>query len=170
MSVKVYEVGILEDWVQVCLADKAYPIEVTIKIHKNGKFEIEQAIDGRQLRGRFVLWMTNQFWKRTNIVPPKNKTSAAFNKTWIVPLEGIMRQALYAGGVNYDELKPKEKYTALHGLCFNLVLSDTIEKQKEEGLTIAQPLSIAKVGTDVAANGAHYRLAVARYEAELAKQ
>ena len=170
MSAKVYEVEILEDWVQVCLADKAYPVEVTIKIHKNGKFEIEQAVDGRQLRGRFVSWMVNQFFKKTNIKPPKNKTSAAFNRTWVTPLETIMRQAVYTGGVDYDELKPKDKYTPLHGICFNLVLNDTVEKQREQGLTIAQPLSILKIGTDVAASGTHYRSAVVRYKAELAKQ
>lgn len=170
MSMKVYEEAILQDWVNVCLADKAYPIEVNIKIHKNGRFEIEQIADGRQLRGRFVLWMVNQFFKKTNIKPPKNKTSAAFNKTWVMPLEAILRQAVYTGGVDYDELKSKDKYTTLHGICFNLLLNDTVEKQRSDGLTIAQPMSIQKIGTDVAANGTHYRAAVVRYEAELAKQ
>lgn len=170
MSMKVYEQELLEDWVQVCLADKAYPVEITIRIHKNGKYEIEQTVDGRQLRNRFTIWMTNQFFKKTNIKPPKNKTSAGFNKTWVMPLEAILRQAVYAGGVDYDELKPKDRYTALHGICFNLLLNDTVEKQRSDGLTIAQPMSIEKVGTDVAANGTHYRSAVVRYEAELTKQ
>jgi hypothetical protein len=170
MSIQVYQEDILQDWVNICLADGAYPIEVTIKIHKNGRFEIEQVLDGRRLRNRFTIWMVNQFFKKTNIKPPKNKTSAAFNKTWVTPLETILRQAVYTGGVDYDKLKPKDKYTALHGICFNLLLSETVEKQRAAGLTIAQPTSIVKIGTDIASTGTHYRSAVMRYEAELSKQ
>lgn len=170
MSTKIYEEEILAEWADLCVKEKAYPVEVVIKINSKGKYTITQIVDGRALRKRFIHWMADQFFKYSNIKPPKNQNTAEFNKLWATPLETLLRQAVFIGGVDYDELKPKDKYTPLNGLCFNLLLRDTIEKQRDNQLVIAMPASIAKVGADVVAQGTHYRLAQRQYEAKLATQ
>lgn len=161
---QVYREDLLQAWINECLKNKAYPIEVNVKIEKNGKFTIEYPLDGRQLRKRFILWMSNQFFKQTQVVPPKNKNNSAFNKMWATPLETILRQAVYKGNVDYDTLTPKDKYNTLNGICFNLVLNDTVKKQRDAGLTIADPNSILKIGKDVAATGNHYNRAKVIYD------
>ena len=163
----VYKPEKLEAWADMCIADKAYPIEVTISINKNGNYIIEQGVDGRRLRGRFVGWMADEFHSQSKIVPPKNRNTAVFNKMWTTPLEALLRQAIYVGGIKYDDLKPEDKYNTLNAMCFRLLLKDVLATQKEQGLTIHSPLSVEKVGTDVCASNNHYKMAVRKLEAEV---
>lgn len=154
---KVYEEDVLLDWVQLCLADKVYPIKIEIVIDKNGKYTIKQQIDGRKLRADFIGWMAKEFTEQTHIVPPTN--GAAFNKLWASPMEAMLRQVVYKGGVKYNDLKPEDKYTSLHAICFRVILRDTLEKQREGKLTFSSPNSVEKVGINLAAEGRHYHTA-----------
>lgn len=163
----VYEVGILEDWVQTCLADRVYPIKIEISIDKDGNHTIEQHVDGRKLRGKFIVWMTTEFQARSKIKAPKNRNSKSFNKMWVMPMEELLRQALWVGGVDYDSLKPKDRYTTIHAICFREVLTHVIEVQREKGLTISSPASLTKVGTDITSQGNHYRTAIRKSEMAL---
>jgi hypothetical protein len=110
--------------------------------------------------------MAKEFKDLTKIVPPKNNTTKAYNKLWTQPLEALLRQSLYIGGLSYDKLKPREKYNTTNAMCFRLMLKDVVAKQKEQGLTISDPNSVVKVGLGVAADGNHYLLAIRRLEAE----
>ena len=159
---KVFEEDVLQDWVQLCLADKVYPIRITIDINRDGKVLIEQHIDGRKLRGRFITWMAGEFHKCADIAPPANMTNQAFTKMWAAPMEALLRQAVYKGGVQYDKLKPKDKYNTLHAILFRDILKETITEQRSDGLTISSPQSIEKVGTSLVAKGNHYKVAVAK--------
>ena len=162
----VYKPEKLIEWAKMCVDDKAFPIEVIISINKSGNYTIEQTIDGRKLRGRFIGWMADEFHSQSKIVPPKNRNSKVFAKMWTVPLETLLRQAVYVGGIKYDDLKPRDKYSTLNAMCFRLLLKDVLETQREQGLTIHSPLSIEKVGTDVCANNNHYKMAVRKLESE----
>lgn len=158
----VFEEELLLEWVRNVLADQKFPIKITVSVDRNGVHSIEQYVDGRKVRGEFIDMLTNQFFKRTGIVPPpkSKQKNKSFTKLWVNPMEAMLRQAVYRGGISYDQLKGKDKYNKLHVATFSYLVKDSWEKAEEGSLTIAAPLSLEKIGISVASSGSHYRTAV----------
>lgn len=160
MSTPVFKEEILMEWVEACISEKALPISVEISIDKKGKHKIEMIVSGNKLRSRFVTWLADEFRRQTDIVPPKRMTGQAWNRTWLTPMESLLRQSVYKAGIRYDELQAREKYVTVHALTFRLLLKDVVAFHRDNSLVIAQPLSILKTGTALAAEGDYYRRAV----------
>jgi hypothetical protein len=151
--------GTLINWAREILAAQEFPIKITVEVDKNGETTIERVIDGRTARGNFISWLAGEFQRITHIVPPAKKNTKAFNKMWGTPLMNMLRQSVYKGGVDFDNLSVSQRYTRLHGATFSFLIRDAWEKQQEAGLTTANPLSIEKVAIHTAISGNHYRSA-----------
>ena len=158
----VFEEQLLLEWVRNVLADQVFPIKVTISVDKNGVHLIDQFVDGRKVRGEFIDMLTNQFFQRTGIVPPpkSKQRTKEFTKLWTSPMEAMLRQAVYRGGIKYDTLSGKDKYSKLHVATFSYLIKDAWKQAVESNLTIAMPLALQKIGISVASSGSHYRTAV----------
>ena len=151
--------SVLIDWAREVLVNEQFPVKITIEIDKNGELTIDRVVDNRTVRGDFVSWLAGEFQRITHIVPPARRNVKAYSKMWATPLLNMVRQSVYKGGVDFDNLKPAERYTRLHAATFSFLIRDAWDKQQEAQLTTANPLSIEKVAINIAASGSHYRSA-----------
>jgi len=156
----VFEEELLLEWIRNALADKRYPIEITIKINKDATYAIKQKVDGRKVRAEFLSVLTRQFTSRTGIAPSEKSGTKAFTKLWATPMEAMLRQTVYRGTNRiYDDMDGVERYSRLHVVAFNYLVRDAWAKTQENDLTIANPLALQKTGVSVALSGSHYRAA-----------